>query len=137
MLYKKIEKTLSLILVVFMMTVFQSFAQSSKMAKNDSQFKLTAANKNNIVQLTWNNNSSQTITVFNVYRFPVEKNSSTMNVDPTKLNFTKVASTKDKRYDDHLSKKDSESGEYYYYVVGVNGKGEKIAVSNYVKVSTK
>ncbi len=137
MLYKKFEKILSLILVVFMMTAIQSFAQSSKMTKNNNQFKLTATEQSNVVQLTWNNNSSQMVSFYNVYRAPVEKTSSTMNVDPTKLNFTKVASTKDKRYDDHLSKMDSGSGEYYYYIVGVNGKGEKIAVSNYVKVSTK
>ena len=112
--------------ILFLVIVFFSgmtYSQSSQPSN------LKAEVKGNVVQLSWVAPTTSEKVIYNVYK--AETTSPEKQIDPAKLEFTKISTATESAYQD----KEATSGKaYVYYVVSMNSKGKESSVSNYINV---
>ena len=118
----KILRTYFLFLITFYFTGL-TYSQSGPPSN------LEATVKDNVVKLSWEAPENSEKVTYNIYR--AKTMNSGKEVDPTKLEFSKISTTTEPAYKD----KDAASGKgYIYYVVALDSKGEESAGSNYINV---
>lgn len=127
MLRSKIAKNATSILVVLLLIAGVTYSQSQSSPPSN----LKARVEGNAVKLMWEAPAGASEVSYNIYKAPAPTMSSA--VDPTKLKFSKINTTKETSFEDKIESTEG-GGVQIYYVVALGSDGKESAGSNYVNV---
>jgi fibronectin type 3 domain-containing protein len=127
MLHNKIAKAIISVTAALLIFGGVTFSQSQSSPPSN----LKARVEGNSVKLMWEAPEGASDVSYNIYKAPAPSISSA--VDPTKLKFAKINTTKEISFEDKIQSTEA-GGVQIYYVVAVGSDGKESAGSNYVNV---